>query len=85
MKTATTGQVIRVLPKTAIVLVEHLREHRLYHKKYTISRKIKADVGNFELKPGDLVELQPTRKLSKDKFFKVKKVVSASTPATGAK
>lgn len=64
------------MDKTVVVVIERIKEHPIYKKKFTVSRKYKADDQNNEYKVGDKVEIVSTRPISKDKKYKVVKKVS---------
>ena len=61
--------------KTVTVLVERRVKHPLYGKIVMQSRKFHAHDENNECKTGDLVEIAATRKLSKTKAWRVKRLV----------
>lgn len=66
------GRVISdCLDKTIIVLVESLKAHRIYFKRYKSSKKFKAHDEKNKYKVGDLVEIEEVRPISKDKKWKV--------------
>ena len=69
------------MQKTAVVAVSYQKKHPKYLKYYTITRRFKAENENNEYKTGDVVTIEETRPLSKDKRFKIvgliKKAVSA--------
>ncbi len=59
------------MDKTVVVVVERMARHRLYHKVVKRSKKYKAhDEGN-ECHEGDLVRMEETRPLSKEKRWRV--------------
>ena len=67
-----TGVVVSdKMDKTVVILVERIKEHPIYKKKFTVSRKYKADDPNNEYKTGDIVEIISTKPLSRDKHYKV--------------
>ena len=71
-----TGRVVGdKMNKTVTVLVERRVKHPLYGKVVTKSAKYHAHDENNEYKPGDLVEIIATRKLSKTKAWKVSKLL----------
>jgi len=76
MRTTLQGVVLKVSPKTAVVRVEHWREHKLYHKKYKTHKKFHANFKDLELGAGDLVEIVEIPRSSRTKFFKVTKILS---------
>jgi len=55
------------MDKTIVILVENLREHSKYQKKYKISKKYKADDKKNECKIGDMVEIIESGPISKEK------------------
>jgi len=59
--------------KTVSVLVSNIKSHKLYKKNYTISKKIKAHDENNSRKNGDMVEISPSRPISKEKSYIVVK------------
>jgi len=61
--------------KTVTVLVERRVKHALYDKIVIQSRKFHAHDENGEAKPGDLVEISATRKLSKTKAWRVSSIL----------
>jgi len=71
-----TGVVVSDKMKdTAVVLVNRFVKHPKYGKFMQISKRFKAhDAGNAH-KVGDKVEIKETRPISKDKHFKVLKVI----------
>lgn len=64
------------MSRTVVVRVDSLRVHPKYRKSYKSSRKYKAhvnDAGAYQM--GDVVRIQETRPLSKEKRWKVTDVV----------
>ena len=59
------------MSQTVVVAVERLKMHPKYKKRYTIHTKYKAHDPKGAYHPGDLVLIQETRPLSKDKHWKV--------------
>lgn len=57
--------------KTVIVKVTHAKRHSKYHKQYTVSKKYKAHDENREYHLGDMVEIEESRPLSKEKRWVV--------------
>ncbi len=53
--------------KTAVVAVSFERKHPKYLKYYTVTSRFKAHNENNEYKTGDVVTIEETRPLSKDK------------------
>lgn len=53
--------------KTRVIEVTRLKKHAKYEKFYRISTRFKAHDENNEYKTGDVVIIQETRPISKDK------------------
>lgn len=71
-----TGEVVStVCDKTVSVLITRTKTHKIYKKKYTVSRKIQADDKENISKIGDIVEISPSRPLSKTKKYLLIRVV----------
>ena len=63
------------MDKTITVAVELDKRHPLYGKVYRTTKKFKAHDENNEAKIGDTVEIMETRPLSKDKYFRLVRIV----------
>lgn len=63
------------MDKTITVLIETYKNHKLYGKRVKYSKKLKAHDENNQAKIGDIVEIMETRPLSKDKRFRLVKIV----------
>jgi small subunit ribosomal protein S17 len=63
------------MDKTVVVLVSRFIKHPKYGKFYQVSKKYKAHDEENKYKTGDQVEIAETRPISKDKKFKVVKIV----------
>ena len=63
------------MDKTVVVLVSDKRKHPLYKKTITTSKRYKAHDENNEYGVGDTVRIVETRKLSKDKNWRVAEIV----------
>jgi len=59
------------MDKTVVVTVSRFVKHPLYGKFYKINKKYKAHDQHNKYKTGDIVEIESTRPMSKDKHFKV--------------
>jgi len=77
-----TGQVVsNKMDKTVVVAAETLKRHPLYKKTIKHTKKYKVhDEGNV-CKIGDEVEIMETRPLSKEKRWRVTKVISSRESA----
>ena len=63
------------MDKTIVVAVEESRRHALYGKSEKITKKFKAHDENNECGIGDRVEIMETRPLSKDKRWRLVRIV----------
>ncbi|ACB59592.1 MULTISPECIES: 30S ribosomal protein S17 [Exiguobacterium] len=71
-----TGRVVSdKMDKTIVVTVETKVKHKLYGKRVNYSKKYKTHDENNTAKIGDVVRIQETRPLSKDKRFRLVEVV----------
>lgn len=69
------GRVVSVkMAKTAVVLVESRKTHPLYKKSYKSSKRYLVD-DQLGVKLGDIVDVQKIRPVSKNKHWKVLKVI----------
>lgn len=76
MSKILTGKIIKTnMQKTVVVAIQSRRPHPIYKKLVKKTTKIKADVGDLELKVGDVVKMQEVRPISKGKHFKVVEVL----------
>ena len=63
------------MQKTIVVKISERKMHPLYGKQVNFSRTFKVHDENNEAKIGDVVEIMETRNLSKDKHFRLVKIV----------
>ncbi|HEY0222249.1 30S ribosomal protein S17 [Lactovum miscens] len=63
------------MDKTITVVVETKRNHPVYGKRVNYSKKYKAHDEENKAKDGDIVQIMETRPLSKDKHFRLVKIV----------
>ena len=63
------------MDKTIVVEVDTSKRHPLYGRRVKYTKKFKAHDENNEAKIGDVVEVMETRPLSKDKHFRLVKIV----------
>ena len=61
--------------KTITVSVVSNKRHPLYSKVYMSTKKFKAHDENNECNIGDTVEIMETRPISKDKHFRLVKII----------
>ncbi len=70
MKKTLIGEIVSLkMQKTAVVKVERKLTHARYRKVIIRHKKYKAHVENIELKVGDMVKIEETNPISKDKHF----------------
>jgi small subunit ribosomal protein S17 len=75
-KKQLTGTVIsNKMQKTVVVLVERIKEHPKYKRRYKIHKKYKAHDEKGEYKVGDKVIIEESRPISKEKRWRVIKKV----------
>ena len=63
------------MQKTVVVTVNNLVRHPIYGRTVRQSKKFKAHDANGEAHVGDTVEIMETRPLSKDKCWRVLRVI----------
>lgn len=59
------------MTKTVVVEVERVKEHPRYKKRFKVHKKYKAHDEKNECKIGDIVIIEETRPISKDKKWRV--------------
>ena len=69
-------QGIVVSDKTVVVAIERKVPHKLYKKSINTTSKFKAHDENNECRIGDTVRIVETRPLSRDKRWRVEKIVA---------
>ncbi len=67
--------------KTVVVAVSRTTVHPKYHKRYTVTTKFKAHSEDNEYKVGDRVVIEETRPMSRDKRWKVVKLIAKAALA----
>jgi len=73
---AFRGKIISLkMQKTAVVQVQRTTVHPLYKKVLRRRKKYKVDTGDLTLSLGDTVKIVETRPISKDKNFKIEKII----------
>ncbi|HBG81328.1 TPA: 30S ribosomal protein S17 [candidate division CPR2 bacterium] len=66
------------MDKTAVVRVDRLKTHPIYKKRFKVSKNFKIHDAENILKPGDLVEFEETKPISKDKKWVLTNVVKGA-------
>ena len=66
------GEVVsHKMDKTAVVKVTSLKTHPKYKKHFTVSREYKVHDQNNEYHAGDVVDIEASRPLSREKRWKI--------------
>ena len=63
------------MQKTIVVLEETMKLHKLYKKRVKTSKKYKAHDENNVAQVGDKVRIMETRRLSKDKNWRLVEII----------
>lgn len=63
------------MDKTIVVVEETMRLHKLYKKRVKFSKKYKAHDEKNECQVGDKVRIMETRPLSKEKTWRLVKII----------
>ncbi len=78
MAKTLNGKVTSTAMKNTIVVeVSFKVPHKLYKKLLARSKKYKVELDGKEAVIGDLVEIVETKPYSKDKYFKLSKVITS--------
>jgi small subunit ribosomal protein S17 len=79
-----TGRVVsNKMDKTIVVVVETLKRHPLYKRTYKATTRFKAHDEHNEALPGDMVRIEETRPISKDKRWRLVEITkrAVQTPS----
>ncbi|MBI5122998.1 30S ribosomal protein S17 [Candidatus Roizmanbacteria bacterium] len=72
MKKTLVGKVVSTkMAKTVVVKVERKFRHPVYHKVIVRHKKYKAHNEKLDLKLDDMVKIEETKPISKNKHFRV--------------
>ena len=63
------------MQKTIVVAVEELKRHPIYKRTYKYTTKFKAHDERNEARIGDMVRIEETRPLSKEKHWRLAEIV----------
>ena len=75
-KRKLTGTVVSdKMNKTRVVSIERLRKHARYEKFYKVTTRFKAHDENNQYKTGDVVIMEESRPISRDKRWVIIKLV----------
>jgi len=64
------------MDKTVVVTVERRKKHRLYHKIMSLTQRFKAHDEDNACQLGDVVRIQESRPISRDKRWRVIEILS---------
>ena len=64
------------MQKTVVISVERKKKHRLYHKVVTVTERYKAHDQDDSCKLGDVVRIEESRPMSKDKRWRVIEILT---------
>ena len=64
------------MQKTRVVRIERVFRHPRYERVVRVAKKLKAHDENNESRIGDRVLIEETRPLSKDKRWRIRKILS---------
>jgi len=67
------------MDKTIVVEVGHLKKHPRYGKRYEVHKKYKVHDENNEYEEGDEVIIKECRPISKDKRWRVEKLIEENS------
>lgn len=77
-----TGRVVsNKMDKTIVVAVETLKRHPLYKRTYKATTRFKAHDEHNEALPGDMVRIEETRPISKDKRWRLVEITKRAVQA----
>ena len=65
-----------VMQKTRVVRIERVFRHPWYQRVVRVSKKLKAHDENNQSRVGDRVLIEETRPISKEKRWRIRKVLS---------
>ncbi len=74
-KTRVGVVISNAMDKTIVVAIQNNVRHPLYNKIVKTTKKLKVHDENNECNVGDKVEITETRHLSKDKYFRLVKII----------
>lgn len=70
------------MQKTIVVQVESLKRHPIYKRTYKNTNKFKAHDETNDARIGDLVRIEETRPLSKDKHWRLVEILKRANQVT---
>src|SRR5947209_17174907 len=70
------------MQKTIVVAVESLKQHRVYRRTYKYTTKFKAHDERNDARIGDIVRIEETRPLSKEKRWRLVEILKRAAQTT---
>ena len=81
-RTQKVGRVVsNKMEKSVVVAVDYVRRHPIYHKRITRTRKFMAHDDQNRCKEGDIVRIEETRPMSKNKRWIVREIIEGAPEA----
>jgi len=75
-RTQKIGRVVsNKMDKTVVVSVDYVRRHPIYNKRITRTSKFMAHDASNDCKEGDLVRIEESRPLSRNKRWVVREII----------
>lgn len=75
-KKTFSGKVVSdKMTKTVVVEIERLVRHPIYKKTLKRTARIKADIGDLTPKVGQIVKIEQSKPISRDKHFRVIQII----------
>jgi len=72
------------MKKTVVVEITRLKEHPRYKKRIRMSKRFKVHDENNDCRMGDIVVIEETRPLSKEKRWRIKEILKRANILTEA-
>lgn len=66
--------------RTRVIEITRMKKHRRYERYFTVTKRLKADDPKNEYKTGEVVVIEETRPLSKEKRWRVVGLAQKSEP-----
>jgi small subunit ribosomal protein S17 len=67
------------MQKTVVVSVDYSRRHPIYSKRSTRTSRFKAHDENNDCRAGDIVRIEESRPLSKEKRWVVREIITRAS------
>ncbi len=81
-RTQKVGRVVsNKMEKSVLVAVDYVRRHPIYHKRITRTSKFMAHDDQNRCKEGDIVRIEETRPMSKNKRWIVREIIEGAPEA----